>query len=118
MKHRVPSAFPINDRWIKVRYVDSLVDKEGNHLYGETIVDDLIIRVSKTMCKSAQDIFETVFHELDHVAFQLSGLAHVLGEEKEEAVAHARQYTLAKLFVFSPNAGIRYRLIEFPWGEE
>ncbi len=115
MKYKVPTAFPINDRIIKVRYVDSLIDKNGDHLFGETIVDDLVIRISKTMCKNMQDVFDTIFHELDHVTFQLTGISHVLGEELEEAVAHARQYTVSKLFVFSPNAGIRYRSIDFPW---
>jgi hypothetical protein len=117
MKVSVPVAIPVGDRVIKVKYVSNLVDEDGHHLYGETEVDFLLIRVSKFMCKNAQDVMDTIFHELGHVMFQMTGHAETLGEGQEEAIVRGFQYMLARLFIFSPVAGIKYRAISFPWDE-
>lgn len=118
MKVRVPVAIPVGDRVIKVKYVKSLQDAEGHWCYGETEVDSLLIRISKTMCRNEQDVMDTLFHELGHVTFQLTGHGQTLSEGQEEAIVYALQYTLARLFVFNPAAGIKYRSIDFGWDEE
>jgi hypothetical protein len=118
MKVKVPVAFPIGDRWIKVKYYMSLAGKDEVDVYGETLVDDLLIKISKTANKNEQDIFDTLYHELKHVAFQMTGHAQTMKEEQEEALAYALQYTLARLFVFNPKAGIKFRAIDFPWDED
>ncbi len=117
MKVRVPVAIPVGDRLVKVKYVRQIVNEKNEHLFAETVVDDFSIRISKTMCKSDQDIMDTIFHELDHIFYQVSGHSQWLGEDREEALAYGRQYALARLFVFSPTAGIKYRRVDFDWDE-
>lgn len=119
MKVRVPVAFPIGDRWIKVKYLASLAGKDGVDVYGETLVDDLLIKISKSANRNQQDLMDTLYHELQHVAFQMTGHAQTMKEEQEEALAYALQYQLARLFVFNPAAGIKFREVEFPtWGDD
>ena len=117
MKIRVPIAIPVGDRIVTVKYVRRVLDEDGKDCFGETVVDDLVIKVSKSMVKNQQDIMDTLFHELDHIFYQTSGHSQWLGEEKEEALAYGRQYALSRLYVFSPTAGVRYGLRTFDWDE-
>lgn len=103
---------PVGGRAVRVRYVEAL-PRGDRGAAGENE-----ITVSKSACTSGRMVFETIYHELQHVAFRQTGHSLAMTEDAEEALVYALEHSLAPLFVFSPAAGIKYRDVSFPWEED
>ena len=116
---KVPVKVCINGRWVVIEYKDDLYDDDGSHIAGETASNGNPgpIRISKSRNNSERKVFETLWHEITHVAMELTGHAELLGLKKEEAVVYGLESSMAPLFVFNPSAPIKWRDIEFPWEE-
>ena len=111
---RVPISIPVGGRDVKIVYVSKL--EEGDR--GAACLDTGRIFVSKSAPAAEREIFETIFHELIHVALHRTGHAEALDERQEEAIVYALEAMLAPLFVLGPVPGMRWRKVRFDFEEE
>lgn len=111
---QVPSRVPLGGRSIKIEYHDRLHDSEGHSIWGEYTSGEYTIKISKSRPLSPADVWNTLHHELVHAALDLSGVENVLGEKREEAVAHCIGNLLSPLLQLRADLpGVRYRDVEF-----
>lgn len=109
---KVPVSIVVAGRRIRIKYPDTLIS-DGEASYADVDVANRLIRVSASDHNTGREVFETVFHELVHYGLRTSGLATILGKKLEEAVVEALEERLAPLFVFSPDASVTLKDIDF-----
>lgn len=113
---RVPVMVPIGGRNVRIEYLEQVIDDDGvTPLSGATLGDPVYIQISKTANTSAESVKSTIYHEMVHVAFQLTGHHEILTEQQEEAIVVALESMLSPVLAFQTKAGIKYREVEFPW---
>lgn len=118
MKVSVPVKAPIGGRQISIKYKEQIEpDKDGGAVFADVDAMRRTINVSKAEHKTAREIFESIFHEMLHYSLRSSGLATIIGPKVEEAIVECLEERIAPLVCFHPDAGIKYREIEFPWDE-
>jgi hypothetical protein len=106
---KVPVQIMVGGRKIQIKYVESL---EGNHS-GEMEVGGALIRISKARHPKIDDVFTTLFHELIHVAFDITGHSVEWPDKKEEPLVYALENMLAGLFSFRAGPHIKYKEIDW-----
>jgi hypothetical protein len=111
---KCPVLVPMGGYKIRIEYVEK-VDDEG--ACGEAEPTKHLIRISTTANTTAATVHSTILHELLHMAMGISGLAAMLGDKREEAMASGLEHMLAPL-VRLDAPGIKYKEIEFPWENE
>lgn len=111
---KVPVTVSVGGFKFRVEYPDAIPDESGD-LSGNCTVSTLTIKISKTQNPTPEIVLRTLFHELVHAALGLTGHSEMLGEKHEEGITYALENMLAGLFVFSPNAAVTYREVDFPW---
>ena len=113
---RVPVSIPIGGRNVRVEYLEQVFDDDGiTPLSGATVGDPVYIQISMTENKSPDAIKATLYHEMCHVAFELTGHHELLTEQQEEAIVVALESMLSPVLAFQTKVGIKYREVEFPW---
>lgn len=115
---RVPVMVPVGGRKIKIRYLKSLPGPSKDLVFGEFCSSGTEIRINKAAHTNSQELFKTLFHELTHAVFKISGLENIIPLNKEEAVVSAIENLMAPLYAFSPSAKIKYREIRFAFEDE
>ncbi len=113
---RVPVLVPVGGHKVPLRYVWRL---SGENDYGEYVVEDRLIRVSKTRCSTPEIVWATVWHELAHAAVSLAGVGQIVSGVREEAVVTAIEFGMAPLMLFRQDVpGMRWREVSFPFERE
>lgn len=115
---RVPVQVLIGGKKVRIKYVRELLDDDGTGLCGDTCVEDLQIRISKSRHKNERQLFATLYHELLHMALGIAGISAVWKDEQEEPIVYALESMLADLLGFNPAAKIRWREVTWPGIEE
>lgn len=117
---KVPTKVPIAGKEVTIQYVDALFDDDQTTpIFAETVEGDHLIKVSTSRPVREEQVWATLIHELVHIALEVSGVAQVLGAEKEEAVAHALDNLLAPVLQFRPRlAGASFKEITFDFEED
>lgn len=107
---RVPILVPVGPYKVTLRYVLRCDDDA----YGEYVVEDRIVRVSKTRNVTPDQVWSTVWHELAHAAVTLACGGRLVTLAREEAIVGAIEFALAPLMRFNPAArGVRWRDVAF-----
>lgn len=107
---KVPVQVMVGGKKVRVEYVDALPDGDS----GRIVLEDRLISISKSCHANEAAVFTTLFHELTHYAFAITGHSAEWTDAHEEPLVYALENMLADLFVFSPNAPIKYRDVEWP----
>lgn len=110
---RVPISMMVGGKRVRIEYLSDLPD--GNA--AELVCGERLIRVSKAKHKSERELFSSLYHELCHFAFEIAGHSVEWSDAQEEPLVYCLENMLAELFVFHPNAPIKYREINWP-GED
>lgn len=110
---KVPVQVMVGGKKVKVEYLEELDPAENR---GEMVCYDQVIRVSQALNRTERQIFSTLFHELIHFAFEVTGHSAEWDNAKEEPIVYALEGMLADLLVFSPDAKVKYR--DVPWPDE
>lgn len=108
---KVPVRIPVAGKLITIEYLLDL--PEG--IAGDTSSGSCRIRISKSRNKTEREVFDTLFHELLHVALDITGHSVEWTAAKEEPIVYALENALASLFTFNKHAAIRWR--EIDWDE-
>ena len=69
-------------------------EKIGEGIWGECDMQKRILRIDPDQ----PDPMSTLFHEVTHAAFAISGWAKELGEEREEALTQMLEHALGPFF--------------------
>lgn len=113
---KVPVSIPLGGRKIRVIYKLSLKDDDGSRLLGYTERGKGEIHIAKDH-DDGPSLWHTIYHELTHVVFDITGHSRTMTESQEESLVVALESMLGPLLIFGPNSGVRYREIEFPFEE-
>lgn len=106
---KVPVQIIVLGKKVRVEYVSEL--PEGNS--GELVCGERLIRISKSRHKTEREVFSTLYHELTHLAFELTGHSAEWTDAQEEPLTYALESALADILVLNPAAPIRWRHIDF-----
>ena len=115
---RVPVQIEVGGKKIKIRYLKTLPGPAKDVTFGEFCAQHTEIRVNKSVHHNASEVHHTIFHEICHSVFKISGLENIVPLAKEEAIVSAIENMLAPLFVFSPEAKVQFREVKFAFEEE
>jgi hypothetical protein len=115
---RVPVMVPVGGRKIKLRYLKTLPGPAKDVTFGEFCSQHSEIRVNKSVHHNASEVHHTVYHELLHAVFKISGLENVVTLAKEEAIVSAIENMLGPILIFSPDSKVQYREVKFAFEEE
>lgn len=107
---RVPVQIMVGGKKVRIEYHDAL---EGGNS-GELIIGEKLVRISKSRHADERAVFETLYHELTHFAFEVTGHSAEWTASQEEPLVYALENMLAGLFHFNPAAPIKYRDVEWP----
>lgn len=112
----VPVRLPLAGKMVKIEYVDKIVDGEGHSIWGESINGENHIRVSRSRPDSAEQVWATIYHELVHVTWDISGATNALDEKTEEMLVHGLDNLLAPIIALRPKIpGAKYAEVEFDY---
>ena len=100
----------VGGKAVRAVYLDAM---DGD-IYGDVSVDGRLIRINKARHKDEKAVFTTLFHELCHFAFGVTGHSAEWTDAQEEPLVYALENMLANLFVFSPAAPIKWRDVAWP----
>lgn len=106
---KVPVQVTVGGKKVKIQYVDAL---EGN-CSGELEVGSGLVRISKSRHEDEKAVFTTLFHELIHFAFEVTGHSAEWTDQQEEPLVYALENMLAELFWFRQGAAIKYKEVEW-----
>ena len=111
---RVPVQIMVGGQAIKIEYKEALKGDDGEALSGECLVGEPTIRLSKAKHANERAVFHTLFHELIHKALERTGHSVLWKDEQEEPLVYALENMLAELFVFSPEAPVKWKELDWP----
>jgi hypothetical protein len=81
--------FPLGPKPIRVQFVKSLKDpdcEDGSQMFGHTLMDENLIQINVREHASIDHICSTLFHELIHAYFSITGQNQTLSHEQEESI--------------------------------
>lgn len=107
---RVPVQVMIGGKPVKIEYHDEL----PKGISGDVVCIDGLVRISKERNKDEKAVFTTLFHELTHMAFYVTGHSATWKDSQEEPLVYAIENMMAGLFVFAKDAPVKWREIEWP----
>lgn len=93
-----PKAVSVMGIPYRIEYAPELRDDKGEELFADTDGPGRLIRVSNKQNDTADKFEGTLFHELVHAVFHVTGISEILGDKKEEAVVLALEHGLAPLY--------------------
>lgn len=116
---RVPSRIRVSGHWFDVKYVEAVTDGGGEDAYGDTLVQECVIRISTSRNRSAAALWKTILHETTHAILGVAGWGQIMksvGDTYEEGLAELMEHGLLPLVIFNEKSpAIRWREITFPW---
>ena len=116
---RVPVRLPVAGFAIRIEYVEKILDEDGQSIWGETVCGANLIRVSTSKPTDESQVWATLYHELNHVAWDISGINNVVDDKIEEALAHSVDNLLGPILALRPDIrGAKYRDVEFEFEED
>ncbi len=107
---RVPVQITVGGKKVRIEYFESL--PEGNA--GEVVCVDSRIKIAKDRHVDEKAVLSTIFHELTHFAFHVTGHSATWSDATEEPLVYALENMLSSLYVFSPDAPVKWREVEWP----
>lgn len=106
---KVPVQVMVGGKKVRIEYVDEL-ENDG---FGEMVCDDRLVKISKTRHLDERAVFTTLFHELIHFAFEVTGHSAEWTDAQEEPLVYALENMLADLYGFHKDAAVKYKEVEW-----
>ncbi len=106
---KVPVQVMVGGKKVRIQYPDAL----ENGVSGEIEVGSALIRISKSRHADERAVFTTLFHELIHFAFEVTGHSAEWTDAQEEPLVYALENMLADLYAFNKDAAIRYKDLDW-----
>lgn len=97
MAKKNPEEVEILGHLFRIEYVYDLKD-DGDTLFGDTDVDEKIIKICTKRCITSAQLESTLMHEAIHAVLGVSGMAQLLKGDQEEALVIALEHGLQNLY--------------------
>lgn len=114
---KVPTSIKLLERTVTIKWLDELIDDDGDSIYGRTFPLDNLIEISISRHRTAEAVHHTVFHELTHWVLGITGVSNLFKERVEEAVTSSVE-NLSMLYRLDPkDTRITWKEVEFNFGK-
>lgn len=106
---KVPVQVMVGGKKVRIQYEEVLENNDSGQIETATGV----IRIGKEQHADERAVFTTLFHELVHYAFAVTGHSAEWTNAQEEPLVYALENMLADLFTFHKGAAVRWREVEW-----